>query len=60
MKFSWMLILRAETLHFCYVCCVARQDLNVFFTAARLRILGNPANLLKLGHLLMADNGEKR
>src|SRR6266567_6798563 len=40
----------------CYVCCVAPQDLSVFFTAGSLMILRNPANCFRYSDFVTADN----
>jgi len=40
---------------FCYVCCVARRDLRVFFTPASLMIL-RPAKCFRYKDLVTADN----
>jgi len=42
----------------CYVCCVARRDLKVFFTAASLKILRNPAKCFRYSDFITADNVE--
>ena len=40
----------------CYVCYVARRDLSVFFAAASLMILRNPAKCFRYSDFVTADN----
>lgn len=46
----------AELLRPCYVCCVARRDLNLFFAAASLVILRNPTKCIRYSDFVTADN----